>query len=405
LKGSHEGDATAVSPPIAGTTLYALPVSNTANDTPDRRMPPWIFRAILMFWGSYAALTLGQSVIKSLKDLLIMLLISLFLSLAIEPAVNALERRGMKRGLATGLLLIGLTLLTVAFLAAIGALLAKQITSLAEKAPDYVTKLETWVNTSFRTKIDTQAVRNKITSTDGPLKNVAGSILGWSTSVLSAIFQLLGVALFTFYMVAEGPKMRRVVCSRLQPGVQERVLEAWEVAMDKTGGYIYSRATLGFFSAACHWVVMIILGVPYNLALAVWVGLISQFLPVIGTYLAGALPVIVALADHPSRAVWLLVFIVLYQQFENYVLLPRITARTMELHAAIAFGAAIAGGAVLGPVGAILALPLAASIQSFLTMYGRRHEIVDSHLTQTQAAPDPVRGRVTKLTKKPKPAE
>jgi predicted PurR-regulated permease PerM len=349
-----------------------------------------------MFWGTYAALTLGQSVAASLKDLLIMLLISLFLSLAIEPAVNALERRGMKRGLATGLLLVGLTLLTIAFLAAIGALLAKQITSLVDKAPDYVTKLETWVNKSFNTKIDTQAVRTRITATDGPLKGIAGSILGWSTTVLSVIFQLLGVALFTFYMVAEGPKMRRVVCSRLRPGVQERVLEAWEVAMDKTGGYIYSRAVLGFFSAACHWVVMIILGVPYSLALAVWVGLISQFLPVIGTYLAGALPVLVALADHPTRAVWLLVFIVLYQQFENYVLLPRITARTMELHAAIAFGAAIAGGAILGPVGAVLALPLAASIQSFLTMYGRRHEIVDSHLTNLPGTPFIQRRKPTK---------
>jgi predicted PurR-regulated permease PerM len=371
-------------------------VSDAANDTPDRRMPPWIFRAILMFWGTYAALTLGQSVASSLKDLLIMLLISLFLSLAIEPAVNTLERRGMKRGLATGLLLVGLTLLTVAFLVAIGALLAKQITSLVDRAPDYVTKLETWVNSSFGAKIDTQAIRTRITATDGPLKGIAGSILGWSTTVLGVIFQLLGVALFTFYMVAEGPKMRRVVCSRLRPGVQERVLEAWEVAMDKTGGYIYSRAVLGFFSASCHWVVMIILGVPYNLALAVWVGLVSQFLPVIGTYLAGALPVLVTLADHPSRAVWLLIFVVLYQQFENYVLLPRITARTMELHAAIAFGAAIAGGAILGPVGAILALPLAASVQSFLTMYGRRHEIVESHLTTVQGAPLLPRSRPTK---------
>jgi predicted PurR-regulated permease PerM len=119
-------------------------------------------------------------------------------------------------------------------------------------------------------------------------------------------------------------------------------------------------------------------------ALAVWVGLVSQFLPVIGTYLAGALPVLVALAIRPSTAIWLLGFIVLYQQFENYVLLPRVTARTMELHAAVAFGAAIAGAALFGPVGAILALPLAASVQSFLVMYGQRHEIVDSHLTIVQ---------------------
>lgn len=381
-------------------TLYAFGVADTTKEPAGRRMPAWTFRVILMFWGVYAALIVGQGAAVRLKSLLVMLLVSLFLSLAIEPAVNALERRGWRRGLATGLLLVGLTVLALIFLAAIGALLAKQLTSLVDRAPDYVTKLETWVNKSFRVKLDTKVIRDKITSTDGPLKSVAGSILGWSTTVLGTIFELLGVALFTFYMVAEGPKMRRVLCSRLQPGVQERVLEAWEVAMDKTGGYIYSRALLASFSSLAHWVTMAVIGVPYPVALAVWVGFVSQFLPVVGTYLAGALPILVTLADHPVRAFWLLVFVVLYQQFENYVLLPRVTARTMELHPAVAFGAAIAGGALLGPVGAVLALPLAASLQSFLTLYGKRHEIVESHLTVLHSEAPPRKVRRTHLPKK-----
>ena len=369
------------SAPSPVITLYAFRVADVMKEPPGRRMPSWTFRAIVMFWGVYAALIVGQTAAARLKSLLVMLLVSLFLSLAIEPAVNALERRGWRRGVATGVLLLGLTIVALVFLAAIGALLAKQLTSLVDKAPDYVAKLETWVNNSFSAKLDTTAIRNKITSADGPLKSVAGSILGWSTTVLSTIFELLGIGLFTFYMVAEGPKMRRVLCSRLQPEVQQRVLQAWEVAMDKTGGYIYSRALLAFFSSLAHWMAMVAIGVPYPVALAIWVGSVSQFLPVVGTYLAGALPILVTLADHPVRAMWLLVFVVLYQQFENYVLLPRVTARTMELHPAVAFGAAIAGGALLGPVGAVLALPLAASLQSFLTMYGTRHEIVESHLT------------------------
>ena len=89
--------------------------------------------------------------------------------------------------------------------------------------------------------------------------------------------------------------------------------------------------------------------------MALWVGVISQFLPVVGTYLAGALPVLVQFVDSPPKALILLIFVVLYQQVENYLLLPRITARTMDLHPAIAFGSAIAGGAVLGAVGAVLA--------------------------------------------------
>ena len=84
------------------------------------------------------------------------------------------------------------------------------------------------------------------------------------------------------------------------------------------------------------------------MALALWVGSISQFLPVVGTYIAGALPVLVAFVDSPPKALVILIFVIIYQQIENYFLLPRITARTMELHPAVAFGSALAGAAVLG---------------------------------------------------------
>ena len=135
------------------------------------------------------------------------------------------------------------------------------------------------------------------------------------------------------------------------------MLHAWELAIDKTGGYLYSRALLALLSAVFHTVAFSLIGLDYPVALGIWVGLVSQFLPVIGTYLAGVLPVLVALLDDPIRALWVLGVIVVYQQIENYLFAPRITARTMELHPAVAFSAAIAGAALLGPVGAILALP------------------------------------------------
>jgi len=109
-----------------------------------------------------------------------------------------------------------------------------------------------------------------------------------------------------------------------------------------------------------------------------------RFLPVIGTYIAGALPVLVQFVDSPPKALIILIFVILYQQIENYFLLPRVTARTMDLHPAIAFGAAIAGGAVLGAVGAILAIPAAAMAQAVVSNFGERHEVIDSHLTSTQ---------------------
>ena len=176
--------------------------------------------------------------------------------------------------------------------------------------------------------------------------------------------------LFTFYLVADGPKMRRAICSRFTPARQERILATWELAGNKTGGYLYSRALLALLSAIFHWIVFQAVGTPAPVALALWVGVISQFLPVVGTYIAGALPVLLTFLESPVDALIVLIAIVVYQQIENYLFSPRITARTMELHPALAFGAALAGAAVLGGVGAILALPAAAMVQALISQWG-----------------------------------
>ena len=82
------------------------------------------------------------------------------------------------------------------------------------------------------------------------------------------------------------------------------MLRVWEIAIDKTGGYIYSRALLALLSGLTHWLAFIVLDVPFPLPLAIWVGLLSQFVPVIGTYLAGILPLLIALLDDPVKAIW-----------------------------------------------------------------------------------------------------
>ena len=115
--------------------------------------------------------------------------------------------------------------------------------------------------------------------------------------------------------------------------------------------------------------------------MAMWVGLVSQFLPVIGTYLAGLLPVLLTFIDSPLKALIALGFIAIYQQVENYLVAPKVTERTLELHPALAFGGALAGGALLGPVGAILALPAVAMVQALVSSLGQRHEVIVDPLT------------------------
>ena len=198
-----------------------------------------------------------------------------------------------------------------------------------------------------------------------------------SAQVLGGLFQLLTITLFSFYFAADGPRLRRALCSVLPPARQAEVLRAWEIAVNKTGGYIYSRGLMALISGIAHYILLEILGVPYAPVLAVWVGLVSQFIPTIGTYLAGALPMLIAFTVNPWYALWVLVFVVIYQQFENYVLQPKLTARTVDIHPAVAFGSVIAGTALLGAVGALIAIPAVATLQAFLGAYVKRYDVTD----------------------------
>src|SRR5690606_30818065 len=181
--------------------------------------------------------------------------------------------------------------------------------------------------------------------------SAAENAWGAGTALLLLLFNGLTVALFTFYLTADGPRFRRTLCSVLPPRTQREVLRAWEIAIDKTGGYIYSRALLALICAVAHYVLLAAMDIPFAFALALWMGVLSQFIPTVGTYIGGALPVLVALLDGLWPAVWVLVFVTVYQQFENYLLQPRITARTLDMHPAVAFGSVLAGVAILGAPG------------------------------------------------------
>ena len=353
--------------------------------SPPEHLPRWVWKAVAIFWLGYIIAIVTRSVWASLSALFILLLVSLFLSLAIEPGVNRLAARGWRRGTATAVILVGVFVGFLVFIIAIGTLVGQQIATLLGDSEKYVNRTVNFLNDNFGTHINATQVITSINDPEGSvqrfIRSQQGKVVDLSVAALGVLVKGLSVLLFTFYLVADGPKMRRAICSRLRPDRQRRVLSGWELAIDKTGGYLYSRALLAGLSAFFHWVLFQAIGIQAPVAMAMWVGIISQFLPVVGTYIAGALPVLVQFVDSPPKALIILVFVIFYQQIENYFLLPRITARTMDLHPAIAFGSAIAGGAVLGAVGAVLAIPAAAMAQAVISNFGERHEVVDSHLT------------------------
>ncbi|MBJ82184.1 MAG: AI-2E family transporter [Acidimicrobiaceae bacterium] len=348
-----------------------------------QRMPKWVPRATMLFLGGIALLAAVVWILIRVRSLIIVILVSLFLSFAIEPAVNWLARRGWRRGVAT-LAMFTLILLAVAgFLFAMGSVLAEQITKLTNEAPGYISQIERWLEDQFGIVLETDSLIAEFSSGGSAARlasNVAGDLVSIGTALMSLVFQTLTVLLFTFYLVADGPKLRRFLCSALPPSKQTVMLKGWEIAIDKTGAYIYSRTLLGLAAFLVHWIVFALLDVPSPVPLALWVGIMSQFVPVAGTYLAGLLPILIALLHQPISALWVLLAIVVYQQMENYFFAPRITAQTMNIHPAVAFGTVIVGASLLGVVGTLLAVPVAATVQAFVSTYIRRHELIDSEL-------------------------
>jgi predicted PurR-regulated permease PerM len=368
-------------------------VSEQASPTPaderdaarESRMPRWLPRAILLYFVALAAFGTLQWLIGRLSTLLLDLFVALFLSFALEPLVNRLQKRGWRRGLATGAAFLGLLAFVAVFLFAIGAVVVDQVSQFIDEAPQYAQDAADFANDHFGTNVSVDELQRELTRQDGPAQNLAtslaGNALAIGASAVGALFRVLAIGLFTFYLVADGPKFRRTVCSFLPPDRQRNVLETWEIAIDKTGGYLYSRALLALLSGLAHWAFFAAIDVPYAAALALFVGLVSQFVPTIGTYIAGAVPVLVALAHQPADGLWVLAFVVAYQQVENYLFAPRITARTMALHPAVAFATVIAGAALFGAVGALLALPAAAVLQALGSTYIARHEVIETDMT------------------------
>jgi predicted PurR-regulated permease PerM len=360
-------------------------------------MPPWIPRAILLAFAAVVAFFFGWWVLRELRTLIIMVFVALFLSLAMEPAVAGLARRGWRRGPATLLVLGGVVIGIIVFAAAAGSVVVGQVNDLADNAPSYVRDLERFVNDDLGIEWDADNLVREIRSGDAfgavDTDTIVSNALDLGVAIAAALLEIITVLIFAFYMTADGPRMRRTICSRLPERHQTVVLDTWELAIDKTGGYIYSRGIQAVISALVTWAFLVILDVPYGLALGLWVGIVSQFIPTVGTYIAMVLPVLVALAQDPIDALWVLLFLVLYQQFENYVLGPRITKRTMEIHPALAIGTVFAGGLLLGGVGAVLALPTAAVVQAVIAEHTPQRALIEGELLEE---PRPRKRRFTR---------
>lgn len=353
-------------------------------------MPPWIPRLILLIVLAYAVTSWAFVQIGRLDYFIRAIVYSLFVSFALEPAVNWLERRGWKRGLSTSLMMLVAVVVCIVVVASMIPLVLGEVQNLADRLPGWIDKADRYLNDWFGVSISTGGADKAAAFIKDHLAawadNIAGGIFGLARGAVSLIFELLIIAMFSFYLTAEGPRIRRGVCSLFRPRWQKAILQGWNISIAKMGGFIYSRAILATIIAVATFTILKILGVPYALPLAIWMAFFAEFIPQVGTYIGAVIPLLVCLIEKgPVPTLVLLLFIVVYQQFENYVLSPRVSAHTMDLHPAVAFGAAVVGGSLFGIMGAFLALPGAAIVQAMVSTYIHRYEVIDNDLLSKPA--------------------
>jgi predicted PurR-regulated permease PerM len=352
-------------------------------------LPPswrWVVTLLALVFAAWLVAMTATSLLRKLSSLLTWVVVALFASFALEPAVDWLARRGWRRGLATGAILLTIVVFAIVMVALMIPLVVEQLQALIDAAPDILATVSRYTERWFNVEVSQQTIEDQLRNADSDLagfaSNIAGNVFGFASSLVGAVFMLLTIGLFTYYLTADGPRFRRAVLSVLPPQRQQRVLWVWEVAIEKTGAYLYSRLLLALVSGLSTFIVLNALGIDFAVPLAVWMGLVSQFIPTVGTYLAMALPLLVAVVDSPVKALVLLVFFTAYQQVENYLLSPRITAKTMELHPAVAFGCAVGGASIAGLIGAFIALPVAAVVQAIVSSALERHDVIEADLTR-----------------------
>ena len=372
-------------PPVAeGAFGDALPTPPELVPEPAAPQPPaWVMPAARRIIWRVVLVVLGVLVLLAMasrtRSLLSMLFVALFFGIAMEPAVNHLHmKRGMKRGAATGLVFVisAVFLVTLTFIMIPGLInVAGEISANLKAA---IPKINSQFGTDFPTSKTDPAFASAEQNVKDWIQTNASDIMGFAGNTIGLIFQFFTIAMFAFYFAADAPRIRRAILRKFPPAHQQRLGWAWDTAIEQTGGYLYSRMLLMVINGGLFFFVMMLVGVDWKIALpmSIFEGFLAEFIPAIGTYIGAAVPILLTWGIQGiSAAVILLVWTLIYQQLENYFLSPKISARTMEINGGIAFGAAMAGGAIGGPMLAFMSLPIAALITSFMKNFSRRYPL------------------------------
>ncbi|MDR0950652.1 MAG: AI-2E family transporter [Candidatus Ancillula sp.] len=296
------------------------------------------------------------------------LLIAFFIALALEPVVDWLEKHKINRKIAALICVSGVIIIFVVVVVLFGGLFITQGVELIHNAPSVYADGKVWLNDTFHLSLPAGSALIS-TAIDKWGAATASKALDIGASVVTGSLSVMGIILVTYYLCVDGDHVRRIIAGMLEPSKQEGMIESISIAQSKIASFLASRLILALCSTIVTSTYLGIMHIPYWFALAVFMGLISQFIPVVGTFIGGALPVIVTLTSPGHgivEALIVLALLTIYQQLENAFLVPKISGDALDINPALAFVAVLAFGSIWGALGTFLALPTVATITAII---------------------------------------
>lgn len=323
-------------------------------------------------WGVYVSLgalavLAAAAAVYTTRAVLIRVLIALFIAISLDPAVRMLTRRGMRRGLAVLLIFLVAGGLVAAFLVSVIPALVHQFEALVQDFPGYLASLQER-SAQFRGLSDRFELTSRLQDLLANLPGQLGSgLLGLTRRLFGALFSTLTVLVLTVYFMADLPRLRHGVLLLFPHAHRARFGRVADVMVDKVGDYMIGNLLISLAAGLASFAALEALGVPFAVPLAFVVALFD-LIPMIGAALGAVVCVLAALltTDLWPTTVIVVLFFVAYQQLENYLIAPRILRHTVSLSAAAVLLASLIGGTVLGLVGALMAIPVAAGLKVVL---------------------------------------
>jgi len=348
---------------VAAAEVEAEKISSTENPLGglgprfNRRSP------FLIGMGAAAGVALTYVMVLALSDArsaLTLIGVALFLAIGLEPVVNWLVHHRFRRWAAVTTVSLGALALVAGLLAIAIPPLSQQASQLVSQAPDYLRQVQDHSSALGRLNERFQLQQHLTSAVQGSA--VLGSLVGAVTLLVTAITDLVIVAVLTIFFLADMPQIRSTFYRCLPASRRPRAILIGDEILGKVGAYVLGNVIISVIAAIGTFIWLEIFGVPYPLLLAIFVA-VFDLIPIVGSTIAGVVVAAVALTVSLQVSIATIVFFIAFRLFEDYVLVPRIIGRAVEVPALITVVAVLIGSAVFGIIGALVAIPVAAAVQ------------------------------------------